>query len=1026
MHDRKQCRRSIAQLALEFFRTPVLVGLFCASATLGLTRSEETKGLPFIRTYPLDEIGGVPRGLRTGFDSFGRFAVMYDGIYSVLNDSTWVNRIDAESANRIRMTTIRVVDGKYYYGGRGSWGTVELTPEGRFRAHPLVPADAPTWTSVTPFNEVLGTRTGIYFHEFNGAVYWDFARQRNFFFELPRVMALFRVGDRVFVSCQDKLLREIQPETGSIRVVSVTGLEGAVVERAAPLDSTSTLLVLLDGRLVRFDGHTASPWTPQAQFGLTGQITALTPLVDGGVALALSGKGLFLLSADGALQWAISLPEFRRVGILAANEPGVLWVTSENAVHKIFYNSPLTSFGEQLGLTAAWPSIAPWNGRLVACSNRMLYELEPAAPGTPSHFKELPQIPEGGAICMTCRDSHLLVGNASGVLAAGSDDSFTSIARIDNVASIEFIAPDLCIAIGSREIAALQYSAGHWRECAPRIAGVGDAPIRTIVHGAIWIEMGGDRVARLTYHDGQLTMQRIALPWSGGQWTNVSIVGPTVILCGSPDNRAYYDESRGTLCTAPALDRLLNRSPYWIAHITEDASGTLWATHPQGIITFTPERGDYIIDAATFELRNDSYPRIAVLPGNNIWVTAGRSLYHVERPAGHPQIHPPVALVSLMADHLNLELQRQTDTPLIPPQFAFNDNSLSVRLFSGTYAWCFPPLYQYRLGNAESWTPVDPGLLLRFPKLRDGRYHLEVRPLMPSEAEPRAFTLDFIIKPPGYRTPLAYAAYILALLLLITGITHWANRRSLQHNAALEHLVQDRTRQLHATMEKLNDETRNTATLAERSRVAGEIHDSLQQGLSGSILQFDTTMTTVAISPEARSRLNIVRKMLSYTREEIQHSVWNLESPLLQNSNLGAALKQLASFIHSGSIKINVVVPAQSISLEPAVQHNLLRIAQEAITNAVKHANATRIDVTLQPQSDAVLLTIMDDGSGFDPAIRSRAEGHFGLRGIRTRARSIRAELRVKSAPGTGTTIQVSVPLPHPLPYEANRQNQPT
>jgi signal transduction histidine kinase len=215
-------------------------------------------------------------------------------------------------------------------------------------------------------------------------------------------------------------------------------------------------------------------------------------------------------------------------------------------------------------------------------------------------------------------------------------------------------------------------------------------------------------------------------------------------------------------------------------------------------------------------------------------------------------------------------------------------------------------------------------------------------------------------------------------------------------------------------MGKLNEETRNTATLAERSRLAGEIHDSLQQSLSGSILQLDTTMTTAAISPEVRSRLNIVRSMMSYTREEIQHSVWNLESPLLLNSNLGDALSKLAGFINSGSIKMHVVVPEQPISLEPAVQHHLLRIAQEAITNAVKHANARQIDVTLHAQPRSVLLTITDDGSGFDPAIGSKAEGHFGLRGIRTRARSIRAELLVRSSPGAGATVQVDVPLNPP------------
>ena len=1026
MPDRKKWRSSVRQTTRGFIRPSLFLGLLCAGAFLAGARGEEAKGIPFIRTYPLDEIGSVPRGLRPGFDSFGRFAVMYDGIYSVLNDSTWVNRIDNASADRIRITTVRVVEGRYFYGGRGSWGTVELTPGGNFRARPLVPPDAPAWTGVTPFNYVLGTRTGVYFYEVNGVVYWDFARQRNFFFELPLVSALFRVGDRVFVSCQDQVLREILPEPGTIRVVSDIGLDGAVVAHAAPLDASHTLLALADGRLVRFDGHTTVPWPPQAQFGLTGQISALTPLVDGGVALAFSPKGLFLLSADGSLRWVLPLPEFRRVEALAANETGVLWVVGENAVHKIYYDSPLTNFGQQLGLTAAWPTIVSWNDRIVACSNGTLYQLEPAVPGAPASFKALPHAPEGKALCLASRGSHLLASNATGVFSAESDGAFSPVVRIENVASLAFIEPDLCIAIGSREIAALCHADGHWTECAPRIAGVGDISIRSMVHGALWLELGGDRVVRLTLREGRLALQRIPLPWSGAQWTNLGAIGSIVVLSGSRGNRAYYDETRETLCPAPALDRLLNRSPYWISRVTEDASGTLWATYTQGVVTFTPENGDYVVDAATFELRNDSYPEIAVLPGNSIWVTTARSLFHVERPAGHPRTRPPAMLVSLVADHLNLELQQQTGPPVLPPEFAFDDNSLSVRLFSGTYAWRYPPLYEYRLGRAESWTPVDPGLLLRFPKLRDGRYRLEVRPMVPGEKEPRAFQLGFVIKPPGYRTPLAYAAYTLVLLLLIAGITRWTNHRSLQRNEALEHLVHERTQQLHVTMEKLNEETRNTATLAERSRLAGEIHDSLQQGLSGSILQLDTTMTTAAIPPEVRSRLDIVRKMLSYTREEIQHSVWNLESPLLQNSHLGDALRMLASFIDSGSIQVNVAGPAQPILLEPAIQHHLLRIAQEAITNAVKHANANRVDVTLHVHPDSVLLTIADDGSGFDPAARSMIEGHFGLRGIHTRARLIGAELHVRSSPGNGTTIQVSLPLPKPLPHDANGQNQST
>ncbi|MDQ5979294.1 MAG: hypothetical protein QG602_2268, partial [Verrucomicrobiota bacterium] len=77
------------------------------------TRGEDARGLPFIRAYSLDEIGRVPRAARLGFDSFGRFAVMYDGIYTVLNDTAWVDRMEAAPDSRNTMTIVRVVNGVY-------------------------------------------------------------------------------------------------------------------------------------------------------------------------------------------------------------------------------------------------------------------------------------------------------------------------------------------------------------------------------------------------------------------------------------------------------------------------------------------------------------------------------------------------------------------------------------------------------------------------------------------------------------------------------------------------------------------------------------------------------------------------------------------------------------------------------------------------------------------------------------------------------------------------------------------------
>ncbi len=91
----------------------------------------------------------------------------------------------------------------------------------------------------------------------------------------------------------------------------------------------------------------------------------------------------------------------------------------------------------------------------------------------------------------------------------------------------------------------------------------------------------------------------------------------------------------------------------------------------------------------------------------------------------------------------------------------------------------------------------------------------------------------------------------------------------------------------------------------------------------------------------------------------------------------------------------------------------------------MKHANASRIAVTLQSTPDSVVLTVADDGKGFDLASRSSIDGHFGLRGLRTRARALGTDLLVRSSPGNGTTVQITVPLRNLESNDARRESQP-
>jgi signal transduction histidine kinase len=274
----------------------------------------------------------------------------------------------------------------------------------------------------------------------------------------------------------------------------------------------------------------------------------------------------------------------------------------------------------------------------------------------------------------------------------------------------------------------------------------------------------------------------------------------------------------------------------------------------------------------------------------------------------------------------------------------------------------------------------------------------------------------FEILPPWHRTGPAYVSYSLLGLLTLMGLARWNGHLARRRYRALEQIVRERTHELESAMKKLNDETRVTATLAERDRLAVEIHDTVQQGLSGAILQLDTTLRLPAASGDMRARLNVVRNMVSYARQEVQHAVWDMDSPLLEGNDLGDALRRLTTFSDSSSVIPTVVISGNPVPLSRFTTHHLLRIAQEATTNAVRHAKPDRITLELSYDAGSVMLTISDDGTGFCPEEALNKGAHFGLRGIRGRARKLNGEFSIQSAPGAGTSIRVEIPLSEEKP----------
>jgi len=228
-------------------------------------------------------------------------------------------------------------------------------------------------------------------------------------------------------------------------------------------------------------------------------------------------------------------------------------------------------------------------------------------------------------------------------------------------------------------------------------------------------------------------------------------------------------------------------------------------------------------------------------------------------------------------------------------------------------------------------------------------------------------------------------------------------------------------RRVSAQTKIIRRKIRREAVLEERTRIARDFHDTLEQELAGIGMQMETAAAKLDESPGlARRILGVAQSMLRHTRSEARRSVWELRARALQEGNLGAALEAVARYVQNGSpVRIDVNVTGQAQPLPVRVESNLLRIGQEAVTNAMKHAHPKHLRVDLRYEPDTVQLCVEDDGQGLPENHQPGPEsGHFGLLGMRERADKIGGRLSVASAPSRGTRIEVTIPLAQKTTHE--------
>ena len=198
----------------------------------------------------------------------------------------------------------------------------------------------------------------------------------------------------------------------------------------------------------------------------------------------------------------------------------------------------------------------------------------------------------------------------------------------------------------------------------------------------------------------------------------------------------------------------------------------------------------------------------------------------------------------------------------------------------------------------------------------------------------------------------------------------------------------------------------------ERNRLAGEIHDSLAQNFAGISMQlFAATEAMKRKSKNALSHVDRATDLAQFGLSEARRSALSLRSDIIEESGLIEALKGLVERSNIPGL-LRCSFRSSKVceeSLAPSVQQDLLRIAQEAISNAIRHARPTVISVSLRRNPPNLVLKIRDNGSGIANG-RSSAEG-FGFANMRARAKNIGAELNIRSSAGGGTNVVVRLPI---------------
>ena len=429
-----------------------------------------------------------------------------------------------------------------------------------------------------------------------------------------------------------------------------------------------------------------------------------------------------------------------------------------------------------------------------------------------------------------------------------------------------------------------------------------------------------------------------------------------------------------------------------VAQPVEDNQGRLWFFSSAGLARWNPPalgtdtRGPDSIDLYTSAdgLASDSHggppQHIVKSPDGKIWIATARGLSFVDPgQLRKNQVRPPVQIEELLADGKVVERNRAIELAPDSRRLEIRYTGLSLSIPERVH-------FRYRLiGFDKVWKEAGTDRSATYTNLSAGTYKFHVIACNNDGVwNTTGAWLQFSRRPYFYQT--LWFRICAGLLACLAG---WS-------------FYQQRLKQMKREF---------GLVLEERTRIARELHDTLLQGFTAVTLQVQVASDSVQMSASNRQTLQTVLQQADEQLREARRAVWDLRPSTLESRDIVAALQKLVEQGPGLQPKRHLTVEGTPTPLNSRVESAILRVAEEALTNARRHSGAESVWMSLSFQRSAIVLTIVDNGKGFDsPGVSGAVAGHFGLRGMQERVEGAGGRFSLNSKPGDGTKIRADFP----------------